>query len=52
MSKTTVIFAVMLAIGTLYSLIATFVCTEQNEERTHWWCPLCQLLKLATRRFV
>jgi len=51
MSKTTVIFAALLAFVALYSLVATFVCTEQNEDRSHWWCPLCVLCKLVLRRF-
>lgn len=47
-----VILSTLFAALALYVFIATLLCCEINDEQRHWWCPLCQLCKLALRRFV
>jgi hypothetical protein len=46
------ILIVILCAGAVYALAASMVCTERNDERFHWWCPLCHVCRLFARRMV
>lgn len=50
MTALTIVLGVLLGLVAAYFLISTFICCELNKEQPHWWCPLCQLCKLAIQR--
>jgi hypothetical protein len=44
------IFCALIFAG-VYGFVAALICLELNEERPHWWCPLCRVCGLMARRF-
>ena len=51
MSEAIAILIALLTIFAAYSFIAVCICLELNEDRFHWWCPLCRLTRILARRF-
>lgn len=45
------IVGTILGLAALYALAAALVCLELNLDEHHWWCPLCQLTRIFTRRW-